>query len=81
MSGHVSRKKNFRQYFDVFFFNCKAFGYRCFLFRLSKKTEFFCLAWFFFNQFSAIEIIVFNKNFYHPLKISTLKILSVILIV
>ena len=42
------------------------------LFLLSKKREYFCVfaRCFLFSQFSPIEIIVFNKNFYTPLNIS-----------
>ena len=33
------------------------------LFRLSKKTEYFCVGWFVFSQGSAIEKRDFDKHF------------------
>ena len=38
------------------------------LFQILKKTEYLCLVCFFFNQFSTIKKIVFNKKFFMPHK-------------
>ena len=47
------------------------YGRLLLLLRLSKKTEYLCSVFFLFSQFSPIEIIIFNKSFCTPLKIST----------